>query len=351
MFRPLRAQVSRSPIGAFLRAVVRGSPGPVPQESVVGLPGGAQAGIARVISSSVFYSHFRLHCILAIGRRPATEPPVARLVQGPGAPPQSVSCRWLDAEAGYELVIEALVDRSRFPAETHVEIVAGPTLTLTLPVPDLLAQGFLRESSSLQPAFKTRVETRAARAAGRPTLLDLGGRARSGVEYGSEYPECVITTFDIVAAPGVDVVGDAHALSRHFPPESFDFVLCVSVFEHLLMPWKVALEMNKVMKPGGTAFIHTHQTIGIHDAPWDFLRFSPYCWPAFFNAATGFEILDTAVGHFQHIVPRGWTERYSTAERSGGFESSAVLVRKTGDTALDWAVDAARLTDSVYPRG
>ncbi|HME78232.1 MAG TPA: class I SAM-dependent methyltransferase [Mycobacterium sp.] len=66
-------------------------------------------------------------------------------------------------------------------------------------------------------------------------ILDIGGRARSGVDRRGEYPGCDLIVFDRVADPTVDVVGDAHALSSHFPAESFDFIVSIAVFEHLLI--------------------------------------------------------------------------------------------------------------------
>ena len=56
----------------------------------------------------------------------------------------------------------------------------------------------------------------------------------------------------IAAGPNVDVIGDAHHLSR-FLNGHFDFVFFIAVFEHPLIPWKVAIEMNKVMTKGGLA--------------------------------------------------------------------------------------------------
>ena len=49
----------------------------------------------------------------------------------------------------------------------------------------------------------------------------------------------------------MDVVGDAHTLSRHYPDAAFDAVMAFSVLEHLLMPWKLVIELNRVLKPGG----------------------------------------------------------------------------------------------------
>ena len=320
---------------------------PPPAEPVLLTP------FVTVGASIVFFSYLRLELFVWSGEI-AAEPgrPRIRLTQQTGAPPQQVSCRTAEDGSGCAITLEAMIDRACFPEGCALDIAAG-ACRVHLALPELLARGFAGQSRSLQPAFKQHIVEAEAAAATPPRLLDLGGRNRSGadVEHRSDYPECAVTAFDIVADPGVDVVGDAHELSRYFAPATFDFVLCVSVFEHLLMPWQVALEMNKVMKPGGVAFIHTHQTIGMHDVPWDFLRFSDTSWPGFFNEATGFDVLGTEVGHFQHIVPRAWTERYAGAEASGGWESSAVLVRKTGEPRLTWDVRLGEVIGTRYPEG
>ena len=100
------------------------------------------------------------------------------------------------------------------------------------------------------------------------------------------------------------VVADAHQLSSVLPASYFDAVTSTAVFEHLVMPWKVAIEMNRVMKVGAWAFIYTHQTIGMHDLPWDYFRFSDNAWKGIFNRHTGFEIIGTELSRPQvhHIV-------------------------------------------------
>ena len=56
---------------------------------------------------------------------------------------------------------------------------------------------------------------------------------------------------DVLPGENVDVVCDAHELSTVFAPESFDYVVSHSAFEYLLMPWKVAIDMNHALKCGG----------------------------------------------------------------------------------------------------
>jgi hypothetical protein len=115
------------------------------------------------------------------------------------------------------------------------------------------------------------------------------------------------------------------------------------------MPWKAVLEINRVMKTGGYVHITTHQTIGLHDQPWDFLRFSKDAWPAFFNAKTGFEIIDSFEEIPQYIIPWLWTRDKKYAEGSVGFEASGVLARKTGPARLAWPVQVGEIVQTEYP--
>jgi SAM-dependent methyltransferase len=263
---------------------------------------------------------------------------------------QKAECRRLADGELHDVFIEALVDPGRFPSNGSVKLTLGPFVS-QLTVEWLLLQAIHDNFRSLFNPFKQHItDWVTAHGPARPKLLDIGGRARSGVQRAEHYPECDVTTFDIVPDAGVDVVGDAHELSRYFPPDSFDFAHSTSVFEHLVMPWKAALEINRVLKPGGMLLIFTHQTIGMHDIPWDFFRFSDASWSGLFNRYTGFEIDQTNMSGFMHVVPRAWHERYRGAENAGGFEASAVIVRKTGPTALLWEVRVPDIIATSYPR-
>lgn len=183
-----------------------------------------------------------------------------------------------------------------------------------------------------------------------PVLLELGGRARRGTTIRETFKEHVrYKSMDIVAGENVDIVGDAHALSGLVPHGSFDAIFSLSVFEHLAMPWKVAIEMNKVLKPGGLVFIATHQTWPVHDAPWDFWRFSDSAWPSLFNEATGFRVLKSAMGLPATIRARSLTRGTFSLEDEPAYLGSSVMVEKTGPTSLTWPVDLAVVTKSVYP--
>jgi len=213
----------------------------------------------------------------------------------------------------------------------------------------LLHQARAHDLRTMLPAFKESIHRLAEAEGRRPLLLDIGGRARSRIQKSEEYPHCDVTVFDIIADPGVDVVGDAHEMSRHLPADHFDFAMSLSVFEHLLMPWKVAVEMNRVMRTGGIAFVYSHQTVALHDLPWDFLRFSSHSWAGMFNAHTGFEIIQTDMSYLVHVVPSVFPDPPVNAEQTGGFMASTVMARKVGPSRVDWPVPLGEVVNTMYP--
>ncbi|HKB89908.1 MAG TPA: methyltransferase domain-containing protein [Opitutaceae bacterium] len=183
-------------------------------------------------------------------------------------------------------------------------------------------------------------------------VLEIGSRARSGITRRHLFPStCDYAGFDIIAGPNVDVVGDAHELSQYFPANHFDFAWSVSVWEHLCMPWKVSLELNKVLKLGGVAMINTHQSWPSHEEPWDYFRFSEYSWSSLFNAATGFEIIDSGQGSSCVMVPSLYREELydQKIEWHYGFLASRCVARKISETKLEWPVDSKTVSRNIYP--
>jgi hypothetical protein len=180
--------------------------------------------------------------------------------------------------------------------------------------------------------------------------LEIGSRARSGVTRRQFLPSSwEYTGMDILAGENVDVVGDAHKLSKLFPEKRFRAVVSFSVLEHLLMPWKVAIELNRVMELGGVGFFITHQCWPLHDQPWDFWRFSSDAWSSIFNRATGFEIIEAAMGEPAFVVANRCHAATNFAEYPAGFLASSVMFKKIGETNLAWEVDIEDVLNNFYP--
>ena len=182
-------------------------------------------------------------------------------------------------------------------------------------------------------------------------IVELGSRARSGVTRTNFIPkQANYIGFDILQGSNVDVVGDAHQLSQYFEPQSCDVIFSMSVFEHLIMPWKVALEMNKVLKIGGQVMITSHHAWALHETPWDFWRFSDQAWRALFNEYTGFEIVETALGEPASIVAHHTHPVVFGLENHPAYLASAVVAKKVADTQLSWDVPASEIAQDMYPQ-
>jgi SAM-dependent methyltransferase len=183
-------------------------------------------------------------------------------------------------------------------------------------------------------------------------VLEIGSRAvsdttnRARLNVSTNY-----VGLDIMAGPNVDVVGDAHELSTLFAPEQFDGVFSLSVFEHLLMPWKVVLEINTVLKPGGMVYILTHPTWPSHELPWDFWRYQPNSFWALFNRATGFELLSCTTFEPARLIPAATASHFGGTVKTECHMGIVALAKKIApyDKRLSWPVKISEITATGYP--
>lgn len=181
------------------------------------------------------------------------------------------------------------------------------------------------------------------------SMIEIGSRARSGASYRAWFPpEIDHLGIDVTDGPNVDVVCDAHHLSRH-TDRTFDFAFSMAVFEHLLMPWKVALEMNKVLEEGALGLIISHATWPLHEEPWDFFRFSKESWRGIFNRHTGFEVVDAQYRHGASIVPDYINDpNFQNMSLGPTYLLSGCLIRRTGRALVEWNAEAADIYDLSY---
>jgi hypothetical protein len=185
-------------------------------------------------------------------------------------------------------------------------------------------------------------------------ILELGSRIRRGGDRRPDFPHAKqYVGFDIHDGPGVDVTGDAHELSRHVPAGSFDAIFSMSVFEHLAFPWKVVLEINRVLRPGGICFVSTHPVWPRHELPWDFWRFPPAGLELLFSAATGFRT--RAVKQGLPAKLHSLVDDRPTRGVSSDYVYLAVglLAEKIADydaEKLRWDVPLASVLASTYPQ-
>jgi len=98
--------------------------------------------------------------------------------------------------------------------------------------------------------------------------------------FGIDRPRGVYDQFDIAA--------DASAIP--FSDNSFDTVLSTEVLEHVSKPDRVIAEMVRILKPGGVVILSCPFLHPLHEAPYDYYRYSIYGLTFLFQDA-GLEII------------------------------------------------------------
>ena len=183
-------------------------------------------------------------------------------------------------------------------------------------------------------------------------ILELGSRNVTGTNLRGCFSNADYVGFDFYAGENVDVVGDAHKLSTYFDgQEKFDLIFSSSVFEHLHMPWVVALEIQKLLKIGGCVFVETHFSFSSHERPWHFFQFSDMGLRALFNDSLGFDLIESGMsnpvsGYFAHNAD-GYLRHLPVAEL---YCHSEIFCRKRcevenfewSNVSIDGIVDGTR---------
>jgi SAM-dependent methyltransferase len=91
---------------------------------------------------------------------------------------------------------------------------------------------------------------------------------------------------------------DYFCLANDIPVDakSFDAILCTEVLEHVPNPQEVLAEFNRVLKNGGQLFATVPFVYPMHEAPYDFYRYTLYALRQLLQAA-GFDVV--------FVTPRG----------------------------------------------
>jgi hypothetical protein len=160
-------------------------------------------------------------------------------------------------------------------------------------------------------------------------VLEIGSRVVSpgGVSSRRLFPRFI--GIDIHPARNVDVVVDAHALSRTFGFGTFEGVFSLAVIEHLAAPWLVAREVNLVLAVGGLAYTLAPHTWPAHEMPNDFWRFSDSGLTTLFGPASGFEVLDSGLFGRVFVHPDCRDVEHRPMPLIPSFGAAWVLSRKT----------------------
>jgi len=165
-------------------------------------------------------------------------------------------------------------------------------------------------------------------------VLQVGARTSIGLEGMPPRPLLHGPVIGLDIHPGhcVDLVGDAHFLSRFLRERSFDAVISGSVLEHLQAPWLFAAEVNRILKVGGLVYHEAPGAWPAHAQPNDFWRMSAEGLGVLFGPECGFEILDAQDGGPAAMIPAPtWRHRHLDMPTVPTFASAEILARKVAE--------------------
>jgi SAM-dependent methyltransferase len=186
-------------------------------------------------------------------------------------------------------------------------------------------------------------------------VLQVGARTPAGLEGMPPRPllRGPVIGFDIHPGHCVDLVGDAHALSRFLRERSVDAVVSGSVLEHLQAPWLFAAEVNRILKPGGLVYHEAPGAWPAHAQPNDFWRMSAEGLRALFGPESGFEVLDARDGGPAAMIPGPqWRERHLDMPTVPTFAMAEILARKVAEIppgAVAWPLRSGEERARRYP--
>lgn len=141
-----------------------------------------------------------------------------------------------------------------------------------------------------------------------------------------ENPRWTLRGLDIEAAPNVDLVVAEPYDWAEIPSASVDVITCSQVFEHAEYFWITMLEIGRVLKVNGVAFINAPGSGPLHRFPVDCWRFYDDAFPALARYAA----LDLVESQVQ------WAPAYRKSLK--WRDATAILQRPERDPATERAV-------------
>lgn len=102
-------------------------------------------------------------------------------------------------------------------------------------------------------------------------VLDIAPQVHEGAK--EFFKLATVLTLDI--EPGGDICADiCKDNSGLIPDNALDLIICTEVLEHVSNPFAAAIEINRILKPGGKAYITTPFNFRIHGPLPDNWRFT-----------------------------------------------------------------------------
>ncbi len=87
----------------------------------------------------------------------------------------------------------------------------------------------------------------------------------------------------------IDIISEIYSIP--VSDQSFDYILCTQVMEHLKYPHEAFKEFSRILKPGGQLFVTCPLTWKEHQKPHDFFRYTQFSLK-FLAEENNFEVVE-----------------------------------------------------------
>lgn len=180
-------------------------------------------------------------------------------------------------------------------------------------------------------------------------ILEIGSReVTCDTNFRKLFPNATYVGFDYYPGNNVDIVGDVHKLSSYFEKdEKFDLIYTLACFEHFAMPWKVAEEINKMLKVGGHVVVETHFSFTAHERPWHFFQFSDMALKVLFSPAMGFLCIDAGMSNPMIAKFSSLSDKYLQGKVVGSLYCHSEFLGQKVREVKDFSWDNLNLEDVV----
>jgi SAM-dependent methyltransferase len=119
-------------------------------------------------------------------------------------------------------------------------------------------------------------------------VLDIAPQVHEGAE--PYFKKAKVETLDLDGESGATYIADLTANNEKIVPSGrFDFIVCTEVLEHTLQPFDAVNEIERLLKPGGRAFVSVPFNFRIHGPLPDCWRFTEHGLRALFK---DFEVVE-----------------------------------------------------------
>lgn len=136
-----------------------------------------------------------------------------------------------------------------------------------------------------------------------------------------------------------------------FPGEAFDTVLLSDVLEHLPEPALLWRELQRILRPGGKVLLNVPFYYPIHEAPWDYYRYSRFAL-ARFAETSGFRVLSLEpIGGLPEVFTDLGAKLLARLPGPGRWAARGLQAACLWSLRLPLGRKASRMTCERFPLG